>query len=589
MRFLPTLLVVLGLAASSDLGAQNDALSRAMHDELTRSMESLHFDTLPRPYFIAYRIDEIDQVDVAATQSSVMHSTRTHGRLLTVEVRVGDYAFDNTNFFAVPTAGGGLLRGFGGLAELPLDDDYDAFRRQLWLATDAAYKGAVELYSHKRASRAAPRSATDIPDFSRDDVTTTTDSVATPAPTLGDAVALARRLSAVLEGLPEIEQSEVSVNVLTLRTLYLNSEGTSFARSLPSSALRVEAAARAADGMPLGEAFTTRAASLTALPPADSLSSRIRALVSRLGQERSAVRANAYHGPILFEGEAAAQLFGNIIGSKLIAARRPVSDNPAFDQFLARRDNPFLDEMGARILPKFLSATDNPTLQTYAGQFVGGFRIDDDGVRTRETLVVDHGILKTLLSTRVPVRGVPRSSGNCRGGAPVVSTLIVTSDSGLSKEGLRHRLLALIAARGVPYGIIVRHIGDARITARDNPFAVFAAMEMGRGSSPAFPASEVVRVYPDGHEEPIRGATVLDISTGSFRDLVAVSHGRSVYTVPTGPNEIPLDLPGFIRFHAALEYASTYVVPDLLFEEGSVKPTSAEMSPLPVVPPPWAN
>jgi PmbA/TldA metallopeptidase C-terminal domain len=591
VRFQPTILILLALGAARDSNAQSDVLRRAMRDELTRSMQSLHLDTLPTPYFIAYRIDETDEIDVAASRSSVLHSGRSHGRILTVEVRVGDYAFDNTNFLAMPTAGGRLFRGFGGLAELPLDDDYDALRRQLWLATDAAYKQAVELYSRKRASRAATPSlsATDLPDFSREDVTTTTDSIPALAATLGEVVSLARRLSAVLGTLPEIERSEVSVSMQTLRTLYLNSEGTSFTRSLPSSALRVEAMTRAADGMQIGDAFTTRAASFGDLPSADSLSSRIRALASRLDVQRRAARADVYHGPILFEGEAAAQVFGDVIGSQLLAARRPASDNPVFEQFVAQQESPFLDEVGALVLPRFLSVTDNPSLQTYAGQFVGGFRVDDDGVRTRETLVVDHGILKSLLSTRVPVRGVPRSSGNRRGGEPVVSTLIVTSDSGLSREGLRHRLLARIAARGVPYGIIVRHIGDAGVAASDNPFAVFAAMEGPSGSSPSFPASEVVRVYPDGHEEPIRGAMVSDISIGSFRDLAAASRAQTVYGARSGSDEIMLDLPGFFGFRAMLEYASTYVVPDLLFDEGSVKASSAQTSPLPVVPPPWAN
>ena len=40
--------------------------------------------------------------------------------------------------------------------------------------------------------------------------------------------------------------------------------------------------------------------------------------------------------------------------------------------------NPFLDKLGARVLPRFLNLTDNATLT--GNGFVSGYPVDDEGV-----------------------------------------------------------------------------------------------------------------------------------------------------------------------------------------------------------------
>lgn len=585
------LLLFLCLGTTDVLAAQSDVLRRAMQDELTRSMQGLRLDTMPRPYFIAYRIDESTETSVAASRGSVLRRIHSRGRLLTIELRVGDYAFDNTNFFAMPTEGDFVVMTRSGRLgegdEIPLDDDYGALRRQLWLATDAAYKEAVQQFSRKRAARAGAGHAAALPDFTHDSVTTTVDTIAAAAASLDDVAALARHLSRALTDAPDIERSEVSVSVRTLRTVYLNSEGTSFTRAAPLVALTADATTRAPDGMPLGDTWSVRAQAFSGLPSSDSLAAALQMFVARLIRKQQAATAGVYHGPVLVSGDAAAQAFGAVVGSNLIAQRVPSSDIPAFAEMAARHGNAFLDELGARILPKFLSVSDNPTLTTYAGRFVGGFRVDDDGVRTHETRLVDHGILKTLLSTRVPVQGVPHSSGNRRADDPVASTMIVTADSGLSDAALRQRLLRLVAERGLPYGIIVRRIGGQGSLEMDNPFAFLAGMAAGAMGTRTLEVGDAVRLFADGHEEPIRGAAISDLSLSSFRDIVAASRTGTVYSESADFSELSPELPAFVRIHAALVYPSTYVVPDLLFEDLSLKAASGETPPLPVVPPPW--
>ena len=50
----------------------------------------------------------------------------------------------------------------------PLDDDFDVLRRQLWLATDAAYKRAVNVFARKKAAFQNRTSTDALPDFSKE-------------------------------------------------------------------------------------------------------------------------------------------------------------------------------------------------------------------------------------------------------------------------------------------------------------------------------------------------------------------------------------------------------------------------------------
>lgn len=591
MRGAPSTIIVTLVILAPGLPAQSPVLRRAMHDELARSMTSLRLDTMPGPYFIAYRVEDVRQTSMAATRGALQRNEERRFRRLTVEVRVGSYSFDNTNFLGMPTVGfaENMFRGFGGMSELPIDDDYRAIRRQLWLATDAAYKSALEQLTGKRAAlmNAASRSDS-LPDFGHAEVTRTTDVTPDSSTSRRAGEALVRELSTALSTFPDLQQSDVSVIGEDAFTEYLNSEGTSFERSVPRWELTVDASTQAPDGMPLWSSFTVDASSLARLRPRDEALARVRRLGAELEQQRSATPTNVYHGPVLLSGVAAAQVFAQVMGSRLTASRTPTSDNPMFAQFLSRRTSSLSNDVGGRVLPKTFEVIDAPSLRTYAGHYVGGFRVDDDGVVTGSTTLVAHGILKTLLGTRVPAPGSPQSTGNNQGGEPVVSTMIVKTDSGVTDAMLRKELLRLVAARGGPYGIVVSATSDGGAPTGD-PMAMMANLARGLGGTPTFGIAAAVRLYPDGREEPIRGGDLQDVSRAIFRDVVAASDSATVYTTP-GPTEfeLPFGFPAFLGLGTG-QYPSTFVVPALLFEDLSVIPRSGEIPKLPIIPPPWAQ
>jgi len=419
------------LLAAGRVYAQDDVVTRAMRDELARSMQQLQLEKLEKPYFIAYRVQENNSADVMASFGALVESSSNRQRSLTVEVRVGSPKLDNTNFLSMSFLNrGGLAGGFGGMAQVPLEGSYKELRRQLWLATDNAYKKALEDLSRKRAALQNKTSSEEIADFSQQAPATITDTQTPAKIDVAQLESLARSLSAVFKGSPDIFTDSAHVTMEQTYTRYVNSEGTTFTRNTPEASMVLLACTQAADGAPLRDYLAAYGRSLDDLPLPHELEIRARAMGERLEKLRSATLVEHYNGPVLFEWEAAAELFSQVIAPALLAKRRPVSDIPQVDMFSAQMENPFQDRIGGRVLPDFLSVADDPTLRQYQDKpLLGTSRVDDDGVPAQRTILVESGTLKTMLAGRNPVAGITQSTGSRRGGS-VAEQLVDHRDSG---------------------------------------------------------------------------------------------------------------------------------------------------------------
>jgi hypothetical protein len=570
-------LLVLGASgASAQTRAPNDSvLIRAMRDELTRSISQLRLDTLPKPYFIAYRVSESDGHSAGARLGSLNGTGEGSGsRFFQVELRVGDYAFDNTNYFGA----GFLPSEFVGFGELPADDNYQEIRRQIWLATDHAYKQALEALSQKRAALET-RSRTDsLADFSREPVTNTTDDVP-PAtmPSHQTMEALARELSAAFRDAPELYTSSVNVSTSWTRTIYMNSEGTSWTRSRPHASVTASATTQAVDGTGQSMNYPVQASSFAELPSKDSLMTGVKDLIARLTAQRHMPLADAYDGPVLFEGQAAAEVFNAMIAARLVGTRRPVTS--ATFASLTAGGNDWEDLVGSLVLPRTISVMDDPTLHAVDGKPVDYFKVDEEGVATHPTTIVDHGFLKTLLTTRTPVTGVEHSTGNRFGGGARPVHVIVTADSGLTDEQMRQKLLALASAQGRTYGVVVRQMGTGG-GGGDPQAMVMAMMDQQQNRTPAMVrATRAYKVYADGHEEAMRGAEISGVSAAAFKELAGVTQSRTVHTIAFANG-------GNIFGGGGGSGAVTYQVPSFLFGNLSIRKPRGSTPRLPVVGPP---
>jgi len=518
--------------------AADDVVMRAMRDELERSMRKLQLENLQKPYFISYRSVETQGCSMGASFGALTNSycepaasDHARSRNLSVEVRVGDYTRDNSNFFA-PMMNAGVARPLGtGGTSVPIDDNYDEFRRQLWLSTDSAYKNALDTYAKKKAALENRTRTEDAPDFSKEDVV----KFEQPRPPIGwNRAELEKRvksLSALFRETPGIDGSSVMLTTNVWLTRYVNSEGTSYVRGATGATITINADAQASDGMPISDFEVIHANSIDQLPPQDEIVKRIRGLQSRLERLRNATGVDRYTGPVLFESDAAAELFLQALGSALAGVPRVVVDDLRFERLYSANGG-FAERIGTRVLPDFLTVTDDPSAKEFRKQpLFGGYDVDDDGVTPHPTVLVDKGILKTLLHTRALIPGTTRSTANRRGNGPMPSNLLITSDKSRTPEELKADLLRMTKLRGNEFGIVVKRMANP---VTQSPLNRSRMIIMTGGNGPGNinvePLIEAYKVFPDGHEELVRNLNLNSLTLASFKDIVAVSDAASVYT-----------------------------------------------------------
>ena len=558
-------IAVLSLRAAT-APAADDVVLRAMQDELARTTAQLKLENSAPPYFAAYRVTDANESRVSATFGSIVSTqpVRHRQRMLAVEVRVGTPQLDQTNFVSMA----GLMGGLGMQSPLPIDDNYTELRRQLWLASDSAYKQAVEQLAKKKASLENKTRADDSGDFSSATPTQTTEETAPLAVDLKAAESLVRELSGVFREFPAVTNSTAAIDMDEHYTRYVNSEGTRYTRRETMVFLVVMAVTQAPDGRPSENVSVHFARTMEGLPAKAQLLAEVRSL----GQQLTAVREaplleDTYNGPVLFENEAAAEVFAQAFASRLVAAKRAVIENPQIEAALAQFDNPFMDKLGARVLPESFTVVDDATRSEFAGApLFGANKVDDEGVPTREVKLVEAGRLKTLLTSRVPSRGLLESSGSRHGGGPAPSNLIVTSSDGLTPEAMKAELLKLVQERGKPYGVIVRRVVRPQFRLQREQ-APMPSRESGRIE----PAILAYKVFPDGHEELLRNVEVSGITAPAFKDILAAGNQPTVYHTP------------FVIFRPGTMPSSelaSLAVPSLLFDDVTLKaPTGATPKP----------
>jgi len=589
MKTLLRISLLLMLAIGPFAAAEDDVVMKAMRDELARSMQSLHLPDVDKPYFIAYRVDDSDTTIISATLGDLTVNDQERSRTLNIELRVGDYKLDNTNFLSLRGAGR-FGRFFAGSGQLPLDNSYEQIRRAIWLATDAEYKRSAEQLSSKRAVFDSRKGNSDLPDFTKQDPVNISEP---PANAKIDSAALqrlAKDVSAVFRGNPEVLKSEVRITARNLYSRYVNSEGSSYTDADPAASVTVSAESQAADGQPIKETFDMIVTSADGLHK-DEIAARTKAMLERIKAMREAKSIERYNGPVLFEGVAAAQAFGQVFAPALVTTRIPTSDDPSFEQgiqqFLAQMGGGNLsDRLGGRVLPSDYDVVDKPREKKLGDvELLGYSQVDDEAVPTKDLVIVDKGILKSMLATRVPSSDSKGTTGSRHGIGASPTNLFLVAHKPQPDADLRKQMMDLVKQRGLDYGIVVRNLGAVglswvgRVGAMAGQFSNFNAGEV-----------EVYKVYPDGKEELVRGVEFAPFLVAGFKDVLAAGDKPTVYTGPFIPaaNVILAGMGDGSSSNGDPFTMVSYVAPSLLFEEVALKKSSGSAPNPPVVPSPVA-
>jgi hypothetical protein len=533
------LALTIALSSETTPQAQSSPVLSAMTDELARSMKTLRLKDQPAPYYIEYEVEDRASTRVTARMGALVEDLNGKSRTLRVGVRVGDYSFDSSLFNAPGGGSGVVALSADGSTSAPLDNDYDAMRRQIWLATDAAYKRAVSVFARKKAAF-QNRAATEVvPDFSREEPLVT-ELKGLPLEFVNrEWPDRATQISAVFTAFPVIESSDVVVLDTRGTRYYLNSEGFKVVAPIEIASLRVQAETRATDGASLRDTFTLVEKQLQDLPPATEIAARARQMAEGLRAQRAAAVGDEFTGPVLLEGQASAELVAQALVPAVLARRPPETAGRGGGRGGgAGQVTPFHRRIGLRVLTEPFTVADTPSLKQFNGRPVpGSYLVDDHGIRARDVTLVEKGRLVTLLAGRAPLRGLLQSTGHTRGGDIQAGVLQVQSADAVAAADLRKKYMELLATQDRAFGYILRGIA--------NP---------GDGVGPGGPGGpailQAVKITRDGKEEIVRGLRLGAIAPAVFRDLLDASRERTLY-----------------NFRGTTTDAVSVIVPNLIFEE----------------------
>jgi hypothetical protein len=459
-----------------------------MQAELARSKAQLKMENIGAPFYIEYRVFDVDQFEASAAYGALQDQNRTRLRVFRVVVRLGDYKLDS---FYGPGQGVSNI--------LPLDGDELALRHQIWISTDQAYKQAGSAFAAKRSLLKQMDIAQPVDDFAQ----------APPVQQIGPAAKLdidptkwtkmLESATSVYKTDPDIQSFGATVSLVALTEYFVNSEGTVTRQGSTHYLTTLNASEQARDGMRLDRAPQHSSSRIEEMPTPEQFHAEAVKLVENMKNLREApIVDEEYRGPVLFSSDAASDMFYDLVAANVLG-RRPALGRPA------RTTGAYSSSFKGRVLPEFLSVVDDPTVDVFQGHGLGGaYKVDDEGVPVSPVTVVDSGRLVNFLVGRQPIRDFPASNGHGRAGgngtiAPAAGNLFIRASKTSTHEEIKKQMLDLCRTRGLTYGYYVDTLGP-----RLSPRVLF-------------------RVWTsDGHEEMVRGAVFDELDTRALRsDLVA--------------------------------------------------------------------
>lgn len=539
---LPFCLAALGVAPDSKEGDASpitfddhgDPLLRAMISELKRSQEKLQLGQLQRPYYIEYQVTELEDYIADATLGALRNEQTSVGRLVRAVVRIGDYKEDS--YYG---------EGTGSSEIMPLDNNELALRHQLWLATDKAYKAALTGLTEKRAALKNVEVETELPDFSSEKPVAAVHELPTLGTDLDKWKQMVRSTSDLFRRDPGLESSDAALHFRILNRYFVNTEGTITRTGMPVYIYSFDGSSQAPDGMRIERSHGYVVTRPDELPSSDEIRKEAQKMISTFEVLRNApLVEDDYHGPVLFSADAATALFERLIVNNILGIR-PEIGNPA------RVRGDFASYYKSRVLPDFLTVTDDPRPQKVEGlTLAGSYDVDDEGVKAEPLTVIDKGVLINYLLGREPIKDFLHSNGRGRtalAGAPrpEISNLIFRASDGVPFEELKKKLIQMCKDQGRPYGYYVETTG------------------------PRLAPRLLWRVYvSDGHMELVRGAVINQLDTRTLRsDIIAAGNDEYVY-------------------NRAEPLPSAIVAPSLLFDELEIQRANRTREKLPTYPAP---
>ena len=466
------------------------------------------------PYFLSYSVADVKGISIRAQYGALVDSEDSRQRVVDVQIRVGDPKLDNTH---------GTHRGAAvNTMQLPITDDREALSRSLWLATNSGYGTALDNFLRvKTEAEVRAKEEDSSGDFSTEAPQVSVNQPA-PPPVVDKAAweDRVRGLSKIFREYPDVYQNIVMLTAQSETDYFASSEGSRLANPHRSARLIVFAVSRADDGMDLFRAQTFEAETVAGLPKQAELEAAMRELGKSLEELRKAPLTEPFNGPAILSGRAAAVFFHEVLGHRLEGQRQRGDEE----------GQTFTKEVNKPVLPSFLSVADDPTRTKFGDTWLSGtYDYDDEGQKAKKVDLIQDGVLKTFLMSRLPIASFSNSNGHGRGQTGRVpngrqGNLIVTSTKMVPEPELRKMLIEEAKKQGKPYGLYFEDISSGfAVTTRNSPQA-FQVIPL-----------VVYRVYVDGRpDELVRGVSIVGTPLAAMKRILATGDKSEVFNGECG-------------------------------------------------------
>jgi TldD protein len=290
----------------------------------------------------------------------------------------------------------------------------------------------------------------------------------------GLSTALAEMERGALDADPRVVSARVEYEAWRQDILVFHGEGRLAEDARTAVRLRVRAAARDGSRVEQGVAV------VGCPDPADLFSKLSTGEVGRRAGKSAATRLDARPCPsgemaVVFANRCGAALFHEALGHPLEA------------DFLVRGESPYAGLMDEPVASALIHVIDDPTLPGRRGSY----RVDDEGTTAQQTVLVEHGILRNILTDRATSEalGLPATANGRRASyreppLPRMSNLVV--------EGWKDDPVDILRSTAV--GLYVVELGAARVSFPGGDFV--------------FEVAEGYRIHQGRLAHPVEGAVL---------------------------------------------------------------------------------
>lgn len=554
---------------SNKLSENEEEIFSALRDEIKITLNQLKLETLKPAYYVEYEIIISEPISLKSVGGMFVAKGENKTISLNVGLRLGNYKFDNSNFFDVG------LSFFGSSDDeerfkrrnLPLELDYNTLRRELWLATDAAYKQNSEIFTKKISSLKNRMRKDTLQDFLEVNINKIYEKENFPILDELYFKEVLNSTSKIFLDYPEIYSNSSNLEFSRKTKYYVNSEGIEYKKTETYTGIEIVGYCQAEDGMPISDFYSTYSTSPNSLPSLDSLNNATKIIAENIKNlTKIKIIDDSYSGPVIFSEQASCELISQIFAPNLIA-QRPLMTETGTQEL--DRNAAFQNKIGARVLPEFISVDDSPEIKKLNNtNLIASFNFDEDGQESKNMNLVENGYLQNLISGRTPTKKINKTTNRVRGGSPIFSNLIFKpnpkSKNTLSDKDLKKKLIEICKKRKLDYGILIKKIHNQNIYGTTLYSISMGGLEFIRGEG-SFSIIEMYKVYLDGKEELIRGLKGSNFIPQNFKDILYSGNNSVSYNLLT-PSVISNFISGGDQYLTA-----SITSPSLLFEDVDLK------------------